>query len=94
MHVVLGTGVDYHKPARFYYAVMAVAVEYLAVLGKYGRKAHSPALGKRDALHFTDDLLLDPAGTDAVAGDAVHPVAYLAGLLYLLYLAGFLDKAQ
>ena len=63
-----------------------MVVEDLAMLGKYGREAYSPAFGERNSFHLTDNLLLHPADAYAFAGDGVHLLSQHSGRIEFDYL--------
>ena len=65
----------------------------LAVHGEDGGEAGHTASGRRDAADDARDVLLAHAGAAQAHGRGVHLVSDGAGFLYLLYLAGGLDRA-
>ena len=75
MGVALRARVDDKQFPGLYHLVVQVIMQGLAVLGQDGREGNAPALGKGDALHQPDDVLLDDAGADGVPGDRMHLVS-------------------
>ena len=92
--IALGTGIDHHQLARLDHLVMQVVVQRLAMLGQDGREGNAPPLGQGNALHLTDDFLLDDTRNDAVAGDGMHLVTQGARVVDRGDFHGFLDQTH